>query len=343
MDSLTEASEDLVARSLDIDRIRAARARIDPVFLDTPLVSHARLDRLLGCSLIAKVEILNPIRSFKGRGAELFASTVLLPGEPVVCASAGNFGQGLAYATVKRGHACIVYAAKTANTIKVAAMRNLGAEVRLHGADFDVAKHSARLYAQQTGQRFVEDGAEPAIAEGAGTIGLELAAAASRLDVVIVPLGNGALLAGAGAALRFAAPATNIVAVVAEAAPAMMLSLNAGCVIETETADTIADGVAVRVPIPSILAVLPGFFDDVVAVSESNILRAMRAIAEHFSLFVEPAGALGIAAVLEYPHRFAGARVATILCGGNLSAALRQQMTAPDGPARLIEEQGGCL
>jgi threonine dehydratase len=319
-------------RPRNIDRILAAKASIDPAFLDTPLVRQAALDRALGCSLIAKVETLNPIRSFKGRGAELFAATELRPGEPVVCASAGNFGQGLAYATVKRGHACTVYAATSANTIKVAAMRNLGAEVRLCGADFDAAKHCARLYARQTRQRLVEDGVEPAIAEGAGTIGLELAAAVSGIDVAIVPLGNGALLAGVGAALRFAAPGIKIVAVVAKAAPCMMLSLAAGRVIETETADTIADGVAVRVPIASSLAVLAGLFDEVVAVSESSILRGMRVIDEHFSLLVEPAGAIGVAALLEFPDRFAGTRVATIFCGGNLSADVRRQLAAPEEP-----------
>jgi threonine dehydratase len=177
--------------------------------------------------LLFKIETLNPIRSFKGRGAELFAATELAAGTPLVCASAGNFGQALAYAAGRRGYACTVFTAEAASPMKIAAMRRLGAEVRMAGADFEAAKEAACQHAAVVGAHFVEDGAEPAIAEGAGTIGLELAVAA-ELDSVVVPLGDGALLAEVGAALRHVAPATRIIAVVAAGAPAMQRSLGAG-------------------------------------------------------------------------------------------------------------------
>ena len=311
---------------IDINRIRAAPRLIDPVFLDTPLVRQDSLDRLAGCVVLCKVETLNPIRSFKGRGASLFVATSLRPGEPVTCASAGNFGQGLARAATARGHACTVFAATTANPLKVAAMRGFGAEVILAGEDFDAAKAAARDHAQRHGLRFVEDGAEPAIAEGAGTIGLELAAADAALDAVFVPLGNGALLAGIGAVLRRVSAHTRIVAVVAEGAPAMQLSLAAGQAVETGRADTIADGIAVRVPVPESLPMLAGRHDAVVAVSDTQILAAMRIAHEHLGLVVEPAGAAGLAAILAQPS--AAGRVATVLCGGNVSAALRATLCA---------------
>jgi threonine dehydratase len=312
--------------SLDIARMLTARRHIDPVFLDSPLVDHPALDAELGCTLVSKVETLNPIRSFKGRGAELFAACELQPGAALVCASAGNFGQGLARAAARRGHPCIVFAAETANPVKVEAMRRLGADVRLAGADFDAAKSAARDHAREAGMRFVEDGAEPTIAEGAGTIGVELTAAAPGLEVVTVPLGDGALLAGVGAAIRHNAPQVEIIGVVAEQAPALQLSLAEGRVVETERADTIADGIAARLPVAEALAMLAGRYDAIVAVAEDDIVRAMQLVHDRLGLVLEPAGAVGIAAIMANRQRFRGKRVATILTGSNISRELRKRL-----------------
>ncbi|MGE3294775.1 MAG: pyridoxal-phosphate dependent enzyme, partial [Geminicoccaceae bacterium] len=155
--------------------IEEAAAALDPRFLATPLVRNETLDRELGCRVALKVETLTPIRSFKGRGASWLLHRL---GEEakrgLVCASAGNFGQGMAYAARSRGLPVTVFAAVNASPVKVAAMRAFGAEVRLDGADFDAAKAAARGFAAETGRLFVEDGAHPAIAEGAGTIAREL-------------------------------------------------------------------------------------------------------------------------------------------------------------------------
>lgn len=308
-------------KNFDLPAIQAAQHQIDPVFLNTPVASHRQLDSALGCSLAAKVETLDPIRSFKGRGTEYYAAAIEATGAHLVCASAGNFGQGLARAAAKRGLACTVFAATGANKLKIAAMRDLGADVRLEGADFDAAKDAARAFAAASGARFVEDGAEPEIAAGAGTIGLELGAQAPGLDDVLVPLGNGALLAGVGAALRVIQPAARIVEVVAAGAPAMKLSLDSGRLVETPTASTIADGIAVRVPVPEALAMLAGRWDETLAVDEADLLRAMRLVHETLGLVVEPAGIAGVAAILAHPARFAGRRTASILCGGNVAKA----------------------
>jgi threonine dehydratase len=316
-----------MALVIDVERIRDAHRHIDGVFLDTPVLSDPGLDAELGCLVLAKDETDNPIGSFKGRGTELFAAIELKSGETVVCASAGNFGQGLARAAVRRGLGCIVYAAETANPLKIEAMRRLGAEVRLSGADFDAAKAAARRDAAAAGLRFVEDGAEAAIAEGAGTIGLELAAA-HAFDVILVPLGNGALLGGVGTAIRHAAPNVEIIGVVAEGAPAMKLSLEAGSVIETERAATMADGIAVRVPVPASLGPLRDCCDGVVAVSEAAIFEAMRLVHGHLRRIVEPSGAVGLAAVVADPARFRGRAVATILCGRNIADGLRERLLA---------------
>jgi threonine dehydratase len=321
-----DSSAVMTPRPIDIARILDARRHIDLVFLDSPLFEHPALDAALGCTLLSKVETLNPIRSFKGRGADLFAATELRAGDTPVCASAGNFGQGLARAARRRGHDCIVFAAETANMVKVEAMRRFGADVRLAGRDFDVAKHAARAFALERGLRFVEDGAEPALAEGAGTIGLELTGAAADLEAVTVPLGDGALLAGVGAALRHTAPRIDIVGVVSEQAPAVQLSLAQGRLVTTEHADTIADGIAARAPVPEALPMLEGRYDSIVAVSEEQIVRAMQLALEHLGLVLEPAGAVGLAAIMADPDRFRGRRVATILTGSNISLEMRSRL-----------------
>lgn len=305
---------------ISLARIEEAARVVDPVFLDTPQFVSEPLGERLGCELVVKVETLNPIRSFKGRGTDFLLHRAPRA-EPLVCASAGNFGQGLAYAARGRGLPLTVFAAETANPLKVERMRALGAEVKLEGADFDGAKAAARAFAEREGLRFVEDGREPEIAEGAGTIGLELSRLSGGLDAVLLPLGNGALLAGVGAWLKAHAPAIEVLGVCAASAPAMERSWRSGTLQTTASAETIADGIAVRVPVSQALAELHGRVDDVLLVQEEEIGEAMRLVFQVLGVVVEPAGVVGVAALLAHPARFAGRRVATVLCGGNLSPA----------------------
>jgi threonine dehydratase len=304
--------------------IAAAYAAIDPVFLRTPLCGHPAADAALGFELLVKVETLNPIRSFKGRGAEWFLACEPPAETPFIAASAGNFGQGLAYAAAKRGRELTVFAATNANPLKLEAMRRLGAELVLVGEDFDVAKQAARAHAAERDFVFVEDGAHPAIAEGAGTIALEitreLVHRGRALDAILVPLGNGALLTGIGCWMKAEMPGCRVIGVVAEGAPAMLLSWREGRPVSTPRADTIADGIGVREPVPYALSCMRESADEVFAVSEASIRAAMRFCHEHYGLAVEPAGAAGVAAALEHGCGLAGRRVATILCGGNLTA-----------------------
>ncbi|CAN5915524.1 pyridoxal-phosphate dependent enzyme [soil metagenome] len=291
---------------------------IDPVFLNTPLLRGTSLDRAVDAELTCKVETLNPIRSFKGRGTELLVAS-LRDDRHLVCASAGNFGQGLARAAAKRGRSVTVFAARRANPLKVEAMRTLGADVRLTGADFDAAKDAARRFAASSDAYYVEDGALPEIAEGAGTIALEISEAGAMPELMIVPLGNGALATGIGAWCRHAEPGTRVIGVVATGAPAMRLSFAAREPVSTEKADTIADGIAVREPVAYAVECLRDTVDEVVAVTDRTIVRAMRLLHFHLGLVVEPAGAVALAAVLQDPKRWAGARIAMPLCGGNLT------------------------
>lgn len=314
-------------------RIAVAARGIDPVFLHSPQFNCEPLSRWLGCDVTLKVETLNPIRSFKGRGADHFLACLGTRGQVprLVCASAGNFGQAMAYACRKRGLPLIVFAARDANALKLERMRALGAEVRLAGDDFDAAKLAARAWAEADDAMLVEDGREPEISEGAGTIAVELFAHGATFDAVLVPLGNGALLNGMARWIRDASPATAIIGVVAEGAPAMQQSFAAGrhgATVNREHTDTIADGIAVRLPIPEAVADMHGLVDEVVAVSDAQILDAMRRLHVHAGLVVEPAGAAGLAAITP---RFAGQRVATVLCGGNLTPAQMRRWLAQPG------------
>ena len=307
---------------LRLDRVHAAVGEIDRVFLDTPALPCAPLGRALGCSITLKIETLNPVRCFKGRGTETVAAVARSQGAArVVCASAGNLGQALAYSGARRGLGVTVVAATTANPLKLRQIADLGAEVRLEGADIEDARLLARKLAEAEGAYLVEDSQDLATCEGAATIGLELIRDDPALDVVLVALGGGALASGVGYTMRSLAPHVRVIGIQPSGAPAMALSWRQGTVVETDHLDTIADGVAGRCPIPEVLDDLLVVLDDVLLVGEDSIKAGMRAIHEHAGLVVEPSAALGIAAVLENPDRFAGRRVTTVLCGSNVVPA----------------------
>ena len=274
---------------------------------------------------MVKLETANPLRSFKGRGASFLARERLAPdpavaASGVVCASAGNWGQAVAHACAREGIATTVFAAEGASALKVARMRALGAEVRLAGADFDAAKAAARAHADAVGAPFLEDGREPEVGEGHGTIAVELLAAAGEApDAIVVPLGNGALLAGIARWAKAQAPGVEIVGTCARGADAMHRSWLARRAVETERAETVADGIAVRVPVPEAVADLDGLVDDVALVDDADILGAMRLALGAAGLVLEPAGAAGLAAVAVDRARFAGRRVAVVACGSNVS------------------------
>lgn len=306
---------------LDLGRIRDARALIDPVFLHSPQYECAALGDALGCSVTLKVETLNPVRTFKGRGTETAVSRLVPRDGPltVVCASAGNLGQALAYTGARRGIPVTVVAARTANPLKIERVRALGATVRLEGDDIEDARLVARAIAEDEGAHLIEDSLDIATCEGAATIGLELLERRPQLDTLVIALGGGALASGVGHVAKSLAPHVEVVAVQPVGAPAMALSWRQGSVVRTDTIDTIADGVAGRCPIPEVLGDLLHVVDDVLLVGEDSIKTAMRLLYVHAGLVVEPSAALGVAALLENRERYAGRRTATIICGSNVT------------------------
>ncbi len=309
---------------LSLDRIAEAAARIDPVFARSPQFVCEPIADALGCRLTLKVETANPIRSFKGRGADYLVSKLVERGDrpAIVCASAGNFGQGMAYACRKHGLPITVFAAHGANPLKLSRMRALGAEVRLAGRDLEDAKQTARAWAADRAARFIEDGNEPNISEGAGSIAVELFAHGDGFDAVVVPLGDGALLNGIARWTKAASPSTRVIGVCSRGAPAMAEAWRRGSAAQVSAAsvDTIADGIAIRAPIAASFDDMRGMVDDIVEVDDGALLEAMRLLHSHAGLVTEPAGVAGLAALIRRRHEFAGERVATVICGGNVTS-----------------------
>jgi threonine dehydratase len=312
--------------AVSADAIRAALPRIPAAFRDMPQFVSEPLSERLGVPVVVKAETVNPIGCFKGRGTWLAVSELVAAGEVgerrgLVVASAGNFGQGVAYAARARDIPLVVFAAKTANPAKVAAMRRLGAEVRLAGEDFDAAGAAAAAYVAESAWRLVIDGVDPWTTIGAGTMAVELTDAVEAGDLpalaaLYVPVCDGALIGGVGTWLRQAAPETRVIGVQSAAAPAVALSWRAGRAIETDRADTVADGLAARVPLPEALAIMATAVDDMQLVEERAILDAQAELSAALPFTVEPSAAVGWAAMRAAPAH-AGA-VGLILTGGNV-------------------------
>ncbi|EXU69862.1 threonine dehydratase [Streptomyces sp. PRh5] len=304
---------------LDTTRIRATRRVIDPIFLDTPLYRCEALEPRLGCAVSIKLETANPVRSFKARGTEVIASLLADNGpRAVVCASAGNLGQALAWSGRGRGLDVTVVASRFATVAKLDRIRALGARLELVDGDHELARGRAAAIARHDGIRLVEDSLDIETCEGAATIGLELVDPVPAFDTVLIALGGGALATGVGHVMKALAPEVEVICVQPLGAPAMTRSWHQRRVVTTDSTDTIADGVAGRRPIPAVLDDLLLVADDAVLVKESSITAGMRILLHDAGLVVEPSAALGIAAILEDRDRFAGRHVVTIVCGSNV-------------------------
>jgi threonine dehydratase len=295
-----------------LEEVERAARELDPVFGGTPLLTGTPLDDDTGARVVLKVETLNPIRSFKGRGATTWVREVGSGAPGVVCASAGNFGQGLAYGARAAGMPCHVFVGAGANPDKVAAMQRLGAEVKVGGDDYDAAIGAARRFADESGLWLVQDGRDPWIAAGAGTMAVELPEVP---EVAVVPVGNSALILGVAVWLRSRRPEVRVVGVCAEGAPAPALSWQRKQVV-SHPVTTVADGIGIGEPFAESVDGMLELVDDMVVVGEEALRDAVRRVAASTGLLIEAAGAAGVAALLQGDYR--GASVFTPLCGANL-------------------------
>jgi len=307
----------VMQKRLSLNEVEKAVHLIDPVFLNSPQFFQEPLGNSLGCKLLLKIETLNPVRSFKGRGADLLVSNS--KESELMCASAGNFGQAMAYSCRKANKKLIVYASTKANPLKIDRMKGLGAEVILFGEDFDSAKAEAKRIAAEKKIRFIEDALDLETLTGAATIGLELLSQKEQIDFLVVPLGNGALINGVARVFKEYSPSTKVIAVQSKGAPAMVESWKEGTIKIHEQINTIADGIGVRVPIAQALEDMDGLVDDAYLVNEETIIRSMKLIHVHAGIVAEPSAVVGIAAIVENQAAFKDKSVATIITGGNVT------------------------
>ena len=299
--------------------IEAAARNVYAAMNPTPQYAWPLLGRRAGCEVWVKHENHTPTGAFKVRGglnllATLCAREPDFPG--VASATRGNHGQSLAYASRRHGKRCLIVVPEGNSRDKNAAMAAFGAEVVVHGRDFDEAREHAARLGEAEGLRFVGP-FEPELVAGVATYALEFFHNAPPLDTVFVPIGCGSGICGLIAARDALGLATRIVGVVSTNANAYAQSFRRGTRIETATAVTIADGMAVRVPVQAALDVIARGAADVVEVTDAEVEGAMRACFDDMHQVAEGAGAAPVAALLKAPQR-AGKRMGAILSGGNV-------------------------
>jgi threonine dehydratase len=300
--------------------IEKARDRVAPVIRATPVDHSDSLTRLAGRPVILKPEYLQRTGSFKIRGAYNRISE-LHPGTEVVAASAGNHAQGVALAATLTHLKSTIFMPVGAPLPKLDATRSYGALVRLEGEVVDDCIILAQEYAAATGATYVPPFDDPLILAGQGTVGLELADEAPEAEVVVVPVGGGGLIAGVATALAHTRRGIKVIGVEAAGAASMKASVAAGRSVPLERVATMADGIAVRSTCELTLAHTQAYVDDLVTVDEEEISRAMLLLLERAKAVVEPAGAVGLAAILAGRIPGTGPVVA-VLSGGNVDPLL---------------------
>lgn len=308
---------------VSVEDVKAARALLEGVIRDTPVQGSRPLAERVGGPVWLKCENLQRAGSFKIRGAYTRISR-LSPEESergVVAASAGNHAQGVALAASLRGIRSTVFMPEGAPIPKVQATRAYGAEVRFFGHSVDEALQEATRFAEQTGAVLVHPFDHADIVAGQGTVGLEILEQVPDVRTVVVCTGGGGLLAGIALAVKSSRPDVRVVGVQAESAAAFPASLAAGHPVALDRMTTMADGIAVGCPGPVPFSIVRELVDEIVTVSEESLSRALLLCLERAKLVVEPAGAAGVAALLDDPRAFEPP-VAVVLSGGNIDPLL---------------------
>ncbi|HVV10989.1 threonine ammonia-lyase [Amycolatopsis sp.] len=310
-----------------LDRINEARALLEGIVRVTPM-EHARdLEKVHGTPVYLKCENLQRTGSFKIRGAytRIHGLSAAERERGVVAASAGNHAQGVALAASLLGIKSTVFMPTRAPLPKLAATRGYGADVHLHGDVFDETLAEAIAFAERTGAVFIHPFDHEDVIAGQGTVGLELLEQVPDAATVLVPAGGAGLVTGVGTVVKALRPEARVVAVQAEGAASLRLSLAEGRPTRVHNPSTMADGIAVGQPGPVTFAHVEALVDDVVTVSEESLSRAVLLCLERRKLVVEPAGAAAVAALLQHQDAFEGPIVG-ILSGGNVDPLLLLQI-----------------
>ena len=313
-----------------LSEIETAAETVYATMPPTPQYAWPLLAERAGCEVWVKHENHTPTGAFKVRGglvymADLAKRGARMPG--VVTATRGNHGQSVAFAAARHGIRAVICVPEGNSVEKNAAMRAFGGELVVEGHDFQAAREHAELLAERESLHMLPSYDERLV-RGVASYPLELFRAVSDLDRVYVPVGLGSGITATIAARDALGLKTEIVGVVAEGAPAYKLSFEAGKPVSTEQAVTIADGMACRVPEPEAVEVLSKGVAEIVALTEAEIASAMRAFYTDSHNVAEGAGAAALGACLKQKEQNRGRKVAVMLCGGNVDAALFRDVLA---------------
>ncbi|MGI8611352.1 MAG: threonine ammonia-lyase [Sphingomicrobium sp.] len=313
-----------------IDDIRSAAQRIEGAVIHTPMLMSRTFSEIIGAEVWLKFENLQFTGAYKERGAlnKLLQLTDEERARGVIAASAGNHAQAVAYHGKRLGIPVTIVMPSATPTVKVSQTAGHGARVILEGAMFDDAHAKACELAAKDGYVFVHPFDDPQVIAGQGTIALEMLAAVPDLDMLVIPVGGGGLMSGVGTAARAIKPDIGLIGVEAELYPSMKCAIE-GCDLPLG-GDTLAEGIAVKQPGELTSRILGEIVDEIVLVAERNLERAVAMLVAIEKSVVEGAGAAGLAAMLGDPKRFAGRKVGTVLCGGNIDTHLLANVLVRD-------------
>jgi threonine dehydratase len=315
-------------RLIGLDDLHAARAALTDRLHRTPTFTCATLGAQTDTDLYLKAELFQKTGSFKPRGAlnKLLNLTDQERSRGVITISAGNHAQGVAFAARELGIRATVVMPEAAVRSKVEATRSYGAEVILHGTGKDLLPKAQELQAERD-LTFVHPFDDPYVIAGHGTVGLELMEDVPDADIVVVPVGGGGLIAGVASAVKLLRPATRVLGVEPEGAPGMTLSLRDNDPAHLDSTNTIADGLAAPFVGTLNLAHVQAYVDDVVLLTDDEIIAGLRLLMERAKLQVEPSGAAAFAALLAGKVSVpSGARVVCIVSGGNVDHPRLKEM-----------------
>ncbi len=305
--------------------IQAARERIRDAVYYTPCERSAVLTGLTGQQVYLKLENRQMTGAFKERGAlnRILTLTAEQRARGVIAASAGNHAQGVAYHATQRGIRATIVMPETTPLVKVTATRGFGANVVLHGANYDDAYAEACRCRDAENLTFIHPFDDPAVIAGQGTIGLELLEQVPDLQAVVVPIGGGGLIGGIGCAVRSLKPGVRVIGVQTARLASMSAALTQHAPISLEAATTIADGIAVRRAGDLTVPLVRQYVDEIVTIEEDEIASAILTLLEREKLLAEGAGAIALAALLQRRTSLpAGMHTAVLVCGGNIDVTL---------------------
>ena len=313
---------------LTIKDVNEAYEILKPVVHHTALEYSRTFSETTKSQVYLKLENLQKTGSFKIRGAYNTISHLSKEEKKhgVICASAGNHAQGVAYAATLLGVKSTVFMPIYTPPAKILATKGYGAEVVLEGATYDDAALAAAEYAKKQGLVFVHAFNNEQVIAGQGTIGLEMFEDLKEVDVVLVPIGGGGLISGIGLALKTLKPQVKIIGVEAEGAQSMKQSLEQNVIVPLKSVATIADGIAVKTPKDLTFALAKQYVDEVVTVNDDEIAHALYLLLQRAKLVVEPAGAVSLAALLSKKISYPKKNVVCVLSGGNANLSLLEQV-----------------